>query len=68
MDRFEGIKKPKIKVRRNGYKIKKKRGPLWRYIVAAALVAAIPFVKVKFDFDVARLFEDDYGVRLAQKD
>ena len=68
MDKYNGIKRADVTVRRNSYKAKcrakryRSGGPkiLWRYVVAALIVAVVSLCATFTDWGVAELFKQDY--------
>lgn len=62
MDKYDGIKRASVKVKRNDYKASDGYKPkiLWRYIVAAFLVLAVMTFGNFTSYNVSELFKQDY--------
>ena len=65
MDKFDGIKKANVKVRRNSY-ADERRGILWRYVVAALIVLAVILLPAKLGFNISDYFKQDYIEQYAE--
>ena len=68
MDKYYGIKKAKVKVRRNEYKSSDSYRPkiLWRYIAAAFLILGVAFCTKFTSYDASSLFKQDYIEQYAE--
>lgn len=62
MDKYDGIKRASVKVKRNDYKASSEYKPkiLWRYIVAAFIVLAVMTCGNFTSYDAGELFKQDY--------
>lgn len=68
MNRFDGIKKANVKIKRNTYGGKKKLnrnekrtdGVFWRYVTAVFLVLGVFAISSFTNYDAAELFKQDY--------
>ena len=65
MDKFDGIKKANVKVRRNIYSAERPR-ILWRYVVAALIVIAAAMLPTYLGFEVSDYFKQDYIEQYAE--
>ncbi|MCH5164300.1 MAG: hypothetical protein J1F36_04715 [Clostridiales bacterium] len=65
MDKFNGIKKANVKVRRNSYTHDRPK-ILWRYVVAALIVLAVVLMPTYLGFDISEYFKQDYIEQYAQ--